>query len=165
MTEKIGFLFDKAARDYDRARRQLVPCFDDFYGTVLELIPYERDAEVRVLDLGAGTGLLSALIAEAYPRARVTLVDVSERMLGVARERFSSDPERFEFLAADYAREFPGGRYELVVSALSIHHLREPDKRTLFGSVYEALREDGLFVNADQVLGSTPEIEEAYRRA
>ena len=164
MTE-IESLYDRAANDYDRARRQLVPCFDDFYGTVLNLVPYERDTEIRVLDLGAGTGLLSALIARAYPRARITLVDVSERMLGVARDRFASEQEHFEFLVADYARDFPRGRYELVVSALSVHHLEEPDKRVLFGNVYEALVDGGLFVNADQVLGPTPEIEKAYRQS
>lgn len=49
-------LFDGAAAGYDRARRQLVPPFDDFYGTVVESIPYEREAAIRVLDLGAGTG-------------------------------------------------------------------------------------------------------------
>jgi len=93
MTETIGFLFDKAARDYDRMiapAGNSSPALMTSTGPLLEVIPYERDAEVRVLDLGAGTGLLSALIAEACPRARLTLVDVSERMLGVARERFSS---------------------------------------------------------------------------
>jgi tRNA (cmo5U34)-methyltransferase len=164
MTE-IESLYDRAAKDYDRARRQLVPCFDDFYGTVLDLVPYERGTEIRVLDLGAGTGLLSALIAGAYPQARITLVDVSERMLGVARDRFASEQEHFGFLVADYARDFPGGRYELVVSALSVHHLEDADKRVLFGNVYEALVDGGLFVNADQVLGPTPEIEKAYRQS
>jgi tRNA (cmo5U34)-methyltransferase len=60
----VAALFDEAAAEgYDRARRQLVPPFDDFYGTVVESIPYEPEAAIRVLDLGAGTGLLSALVA------------------------------------------------------------------------------------------------------
>lgn len=63
-------LFDKAAEGYDRSRRQLVPSFDDFYGAAVESIPHESDAAIRVLDLGAGTGLLSALVARAFPHAR-----------------------------------------------------------------------------------------------
>ena len=154
--------FDRAAREYDRARRQLVPCFDDFYGVVLDLIPYERDAEIRVLDLGAGTGLLSALLAGAFPRAQMTLVDFSVGMLERARRRFASEPARFELRVMDYTKEPLRGAYELVVSALSIHHLEDRDKRGLFRKVYEVLSEGGVFVNADQVLGSTPEIETRY---
>ena len=53
----------------------------------------------------------------------------------------------------------------MIVSALSVHHLEEPDKRVLFVNVYEALVDGGLFVNADQVLGPTPEIEKVYRQS
>ncbi|HJQ29252.1 MAG TPA: hypothetical protein VJ827_07905, partial [Rubrobacter sp.] len=60
----VGALFDSAAEDYDRARRQLVPGLDRFYGAVLESVPFATDEEIRVLDLGAGTGLLSAMVAE-----------------------------------------------------------------------------------------------------
>jgi len=151
----ITTLFDAAAEDYDQVRRQLVPPFDDFYGTVVESIPHEREDAMRVLDLGAGTGLLSAFVARAFPRARVTLVDASPEMLAVARRRFADEPERFELRVADYARELPLGEYEAVVSALSIHHLDGTGKRELFCKVYEALCAGGVFVNADQVLGST----------
>ncbi len=159
----VAVLFDEAAEGYDRARRQLVPPFDDFYRTVVESIPHEPDAAMRVLDLGAGTGLLSALVARAFPRARVTLVDASPEMLGVARRRFADEPERFELRVVDYAREPLPGEYEAVVSALSIHHLDGTGKRELFRKAYGALCDGGVFVNADQVLGSTPEIEAHYR--
>lgn len=161
----VGALFGEAAAGYDRARRQLVPPFDDFYGTVVESIPYERDAPIRVLDLGAGTGLLSALVARTFPRARITLVDVSPEMLEVARRRFADEPACFELRVMDYAREPLPGEYEAVVSALSIHHLDSPEKRGLFRKVYGVLCDGGVFVNADQVLGPTPEIEARYREA
>lgn len=160
-----GTLFDEAATAYDRARRQLVPDFDDFYGTVVDAIPYERDAAIRVLDLGAGTGLLSALIARAFPCARITLADVSPEMLGVARRRFADEPSRFELRVMDYEREPLPGEYEAVVSALSIHHVDGPGKRQLFRRIHGLLSDGGVFVNADQVLGTTPEIEAHYREA
>ena len=157
----VEVLFDKAAQDYDRARRQLVPCFDELYGTVLGLLPFERRAGVRILDLGAGTGLLSALVAEALPNARITLVDFSEAMLKKARRRFASESARFDFEVMDYAKEPLVGEYDAVISALSIHHLDDGEKRRLFRKVREILPEGGVFVNADQVLGTTPEVDEA----
>ncbi|MCZ2096583.1 MAG: hypothetical protein LC121_10010 [Anaerolineae bacterium] len=53
MAVDVRQIFDNAAADYDRLRRQLVPNFDDFYGTALERIPYMQDATFRVLDQGA----------------------------------------------------------------------------------------------------------------
>ena len=84
-------------------------------------------------------------------------------MLRVARRRLSEGNGRFEFRTMDYARkQLPRG-YDLVVSALSIHHLTHGDKRELFGKVYESLTEGGYFVNADQVQGETQEEETIYR--
>ena len=161
----FGTVFDAAAGDYDRARRQLVPGFDGFYGAALESVPFGRSEAIRVLDLGAGSGLLGAMVAERFPRSRVTLVDLSVEMLRVARRRLSGEPGRFEFRNMDYARKaLPGGPggYDLVVSALSIHHLTHGDKKELFEKVYESLAEGGHFVNADQVQGETPEEEARY---
>ena len=163
---RAGALFGQAAWDYDRSRRQLVPGFDQFYEAVPESVPFGEDQEIRVLDLGAGTGLLSATVAERFPRSRVTLVDISVEMLRVARRRLSGEPGRFEFKTMDYARKaLPGteGGYDLVVSALSVHHLTHGDKRELFEKVRRALAVGGYFVNADQVSGETPEEEDLYR--
>src|SRR5262249_46486432 len=46
--------FDSAARDYDRLRRKFIPCFDEFYRCAIAELPFERDAAIRILDLGAG---------------------------------------------------------------------------------------------------------------
>jgi tRNA (cmo5U34)-methyltransferase len=104
------------------------------------------------------------MVAEKFPRSRVTLVDLSVEMLRVARRRFTPDTGRFEFKTMDYARKpLPStdGGYDLVVSALSVHHLMHGDKRELFGKVRRSLVGGGYFVNADQVAGDTPE-EEAF---
>jgi len=152
--------FDRAARIYDRTRRQLLPCFDEFYGALLARIPFAVGDAFEVLDLGAGTGLLSAMVAAAFPRARFNLVDVSPEMLERARERFAGDP-RFSFSLQDFGEAVPG-RPDLVISALAIHHLDDDAKRALFARVLAALRPRGCFLNADQVLGPTPALERGY---
>ena len=158
----VGALFDEAAGGYDDARRLLVPGLDGLYTAVLEAVPFGTGENIKVLDLGAGTGLLSAEVAGRFPRAGITLVDLSVEMLRVARRRFARKQGRFEFRVMDFARKGLPGGYDLVVSGLAIHHLTDGDKRELFEKVYGALVPGGLFVNLDQVLGETPEEEAAY---
>jgi len=161
----ISTVFDKYALNYDGSRRRLIPCFDDFYGTALDAIPFAAREPIRVLDLGAGTGLMTALVAARYPEAAFTLVDVSEQMLAQARLGLAHLPNTLAFVAGDYSGAAPfAGGYDLVISALSIHHLDEAKKRSLFAKVYASLAPGGIFVNADQVLGDTPEIESVYRQ-
>ncbi|WP_295402497.1 class I SAM-dependent methyltransferase [uncultured Thiocystis sp.] len=160
-TSAIKHGFDRSANTYDQARRQRVPGFDAFSGSAVACLRFQPRDSFRVLDLGAGTGLLSWLISERFTQARFTLLDLSEAMLAQARARFASAPERFTFVAADYSESL-AGQYDVVVSALSIHHLTDACKQTLLQRVYSLLPIGGLFIHADQVLGATPDIEKGY---
>ncbi len=155
--------FDAAAGSYDRRLRQFIPDFEEFYGAVLGFVPFESDVELRVLDLGAGTGILSEMVADRFPHASLTLVDFSEKMLDIADQRLAGRGDRFRFVVADYLEEPFPEQYDLVVSALSVHHLENEDKQRLFRKVQDSLAPGGFFVCADQTLGATPEIEERYQ--
>lgn len=159
--------FDQAAADYDQLRRKFIPCFDDFYGAALSLLPRPSvcgdDRPLRLLDLGAGTGLLSAMALEEIPLARATLVDLAPQMLAQARARLAGLGERVEIIVADYLEAPLPGPFHAVMSSLSIHHLEDADKRRIFAKAHGLLAPGGVFVNADHVLGATPAVEERYQ--
>jgi tRNA (cmo5U34)-methyltransferase len=161
--EKVKEAFDRFATTYDIARKQLIPCFDDLYQMVLALVPFQTSDEFSVLDLGAGTGLLSSLIADSFPRAQITLFDISEKMINQAHKRFAPQIDRFSFMVGDYCRDEPFGRFDLIISAFSIHHLPDSKKKSLFRKIFSELEPGGFFINADQVLGATTRIEEIYQ--
>ncbi|MER7165843.1 class I SAM-dependent methyltransferase [Micromonospora sp. NPDC000207] len=160
--------FDAVAGSYDQARRRLVPCFDAFYGTAVEVAaPPIRAALAagrtpEVLDLGAGTGLLSLLLTAALPQARVTLVDAAPAMLAVAAGHLSTRGIAHRLVRADLADPLPEGRYDAVVSALAVHHLDDEGKRGLYRRAAEALVPGGVLVNAEQVAGPTPALDRRY---
>lgn len=160
---KIRELFDQCATAYDRDRPVLVPCFDDFYGAALSAVPFDRTAPIKVLDLGAGTGLLSAMVADLFPSAVIHLTDMSNAMLDQARQRFDGNP-RISFAVQTHGQLAEKETYDLVISALSIHHLAHSEKQSLFEKIYRALSPGGMFINADQALGPSAEVEDAWHR-
>ena len=156
-------IFDSGATQYDGQRRKVIPCFDDFYKTAVDLIPFDTEDTFTVLDLGAGTGLLTALILNAFPKASSMVLDISEKMLAKAKERFKGN-DQVHFCAMDYARSPLTGEFDLIVSAMSIHHLYDFDKRLLFKKIYNALLPGGMFIHAELVKGATDVTEKIYQR-
>lgn len=155
----LATLFDRAAQDYDAERPMLVPCFEAFYGAGVAAVG-ALPPGARVLDLGAGTGLFSALVAAARPGLAITLMDLSAEMLGKAVERFAAMGLGVpEVVVGDYAEALPEGPFDAVISAVSIHHLETALKARVLGMVAGRLARGGVFVNAEQVLGDTPAVE------
>ncbi len=157
-------LFTRDARGYDDLRRRLIPSFDEFYGTAVKLIQeWQSGANLEVLDVGAGTGLFSAMVLEACPVERLCLLDGSSAMSEQACARVGPKVE-VELHHADMAVADLGGPWDLIVSALAIHHLSDEGKRVLYGRIRHALKPGGLFVNAEQVAGPGAAADQRYQK-
>ena len=159
MTNSAVQTFTAHAEGYEDARRRLVPPFDAFYGTAVCSLGLAGRPIRRVLDLGAGTGMLAARVLDAHPGAEVVLLDGSEAMLEQARR---ARGDRVGYVLSDLDAPLPDGPWDAVVSALAIHHLDDAGKRRLFGRVHDALGTGGVFVNAEQVAGPTKLFEDAF---
>lgn len=158
---KLRDLFDQCATAYDADRPKLVPSFNELYGTAMRVIPFSTNAQLQVLDLGTGTGLFAAMVAKSFSEARLHLTDVSEAMLAQARQRFAGNP-RVTFSLQEHSQLSVTSEYDLVISALSIHHLENCEKQALFRKVHQSLRPGGRFINVDQALAPTQRGEEQY---
>ena len=159
---EVKVKFNENADQYDSQRKKLIPCFDDFY-SIAGSIADTNSESPNILDIGAGTGLLSFYTLEKYPNANLTLIDISEKMLEEAKERFKEKPN-VTYIIDDYTKHQFNQKYDVIVSSLSIHHLTEDEKKYLYKNIYSILSENGVFINADQVLGGTPFIESLYKR-
>ena len=158
--EYIRTAFNAIASEYDAQRQYVIPGLDAFYATAVWAADWPGN-NPSILDIGAGTGLLSALLLQRYPDASLLLLDISEEMLKVAKMRFAGN-NNVRYITGDYSTTDLGRRYDLICSALSIHHLTDEDKQGLYQRIYGALNPGGVFVNADQAAGETPALERKY---
>ena len=87
---------------------------------------------------------------ERHPQAQLTGVDSSEHMLAVA------DLPGADLRLQDLREALPEGPFDLVFSALAVHHLESPEKADLIARVAAALAPGGRFVLADVVVPDDP---------
>lgn len=162
-TTKITNQFNSDAKAYDGKRRAFIPCFDDYYINSTKFIACVINEPKRVLDLGAGTGLLTSFWYEEFPDADYVLDDISIEMLNIAKERFR-DASNFYYVTDNYCEALPIGNFDAIISALSIHHLDDTEKQCLFNRVYDKLPDGGVFVNYDMFNADTSEMTNHYNR-
>lgn len=153
--------FNLIAEEYDVNRKKFIPCFNDYYENTTRLIASNIAEPGRILDLGAGTGLLSYFWYRQFPSSEFVLVDIADEMLNIAGKRFKGI-DNVHCQVLDYSKELPAGAFDVIVSALSIHHLDDDEKAKLFARIYGKLPTGGLFVNYDQFCAGCPEMNDWY---
>ena len=62
--------FNLIAEEYDSNRRKFIPCFDDFYKNTTEFIASNIEEPKQIVDLGAGTGLLTYFWYQQCPDSK-----------------------------------------------------------------------------------------------
>lgn len=161
--------------DYRWNQRDLATAFDEFADVVhpyydivqqaiVDALPISNEP-VRVVDLGAGSGRLTARILDRWPHVTVTVIDQSNPFLDLARERLAPYSERVEFLQHsfqdDWASEVTNGtRIAGCVSTSAIHHLLPEEKVALYTQIHSVLADGGLFLNGDE---TRPDDDDDYR--
>ena len=130
--------------------REEVPAYEEFQDAVAAAtagINVER-----VLELGVGTGETSRRVLALHPAAELIGIDESADMLASAAARVPAADLRVHRLEDP----LPEGPFDLVVSALAVHHLDGVGKADLFARIAEQLRPAGRFVLGDVVIPEDP---------
>ena len=105
------------------------------------------DTSMTALDYGCGTGQLTWELAPHLDH--ITLADTSTGMLDVVRRRLADRPDadRFRALHLDLATDASPETYDLIYSALVLHHI--DDTATILRALYASLKPGGWLAVAD----------------
>lgn len=133
-----GDAFFAAYAQMDRSKRGL-----EGAGEWHQLRPLFPDVKGKtVLDLGCGYGWHCGYAA-AMGAARVLGLDLSEKMISVARERNASPKIEYRVCGMeDYG--YPEAAFDLVVSNLALHYIADLDG--IFRRVQRTLKPGGVFL-------------------
>jgi L-threonylcarbamoyladenylate synthase len=151
LTEALHWQYHFDASSYADEIREDLPFYDALQDS---LAGASGSGAKRILDLGTGTGETARRLLERHPDASLVGIDENEQMLAVARDalpasRVSLHPARIE-------DPLPEGPFDVVATALCVHHLDGRAKAELFERIRDALVPDGLFVLADVVVPVDP---------
>jgi tRNA (cmo5U34)-methyltransferase len=119
--------FDREASGYDRTAPASMPGYMDLHRTLIGGIPYLPTRRFRILELGVGTGTLTAQVLARFPQAELRGIDISPRMIAAARRKLAPFRDRVELVAGSL-EAFEEQPFEVVLSALAIHHLSDAAK-------------------------------------
>lgn len=160
-----GAWSERDSEDYRALAAVAVPARAELLAAFARLAPFRRGDRARVVELGAGEGVLAALLLELFPRAHVVALDGSASMRAEARRRLErhggrAAVEPFDLGERTWRARLDGA--DLVVSSLAVHHLEGPAKRTLYRDV--AARAGALLV-ADLVEPPTAAAAELHAAA
>jgi ubiquinone/menaquinone biosynthesis C-methylase UbiE len=141
-----GWITHDVARDPDR--RPLLR-------QMLSFAPFSPKAELKVLDVGGGYGVVTEEVLQAFPAAHVTLQDYSQPMLDQARQRLAGRSEQPRYVLCDLTDpswpQHVGGPFDLAVSAIALHNLA--DRKKIFAcyrAIHDLLKPGGCFLNCDR---------------
>jgi putative AdoMet-dependent methyltransferase len=143
------FNHDDEAADYDLDVQNEDDPIRAGYDALLDWVVERTGAGsgMRVLDLGAGTGNLSARLPAA---CELVCVDISSEMRRIGAAKLASQ-DRVSWVSADLIEYFEraGPKFDAIVSTYAIHHLMADEKTELFGRIWSSLAGGGRAVFGD----------------
>lgn len=136
-------LFSHKSKSWDMNSRR-VKTAQAIANAIVSNIPLH--SKMRIMDFGAGTGLLSFFISQKV--SKIIAVDTSASMLEVFKEKSSEFLSQTEILNKDLTKEsFDNVNIDGIISSMTLHHIE--DIPTLFKKFYTLLPTEGFIALAD----------------
>lgn len=131
------------------------PNREEAFNIVVDTIPYEKSAPIRILDLGAGYGALTKFLLERFPSATAICQDGSEEMAKLGRERMKDLTGRVDYVICDFGRhgwsKLLPGPFDAIVSSIAIHNVGSPNIiRGIYEDAYTLVKPGGCLLNFDR---------------
>ena len=162
--DSVEDFFDRISGGYDAAILKAIPPYTEMMKTVLEYCFLDNRAPISILELGCGTGNLSLFACDTFPNAHLTIVDLSADMLTQAAQKLANaghPSQQVNKVQGGFMElNFPAGQFDLVISSMALHHLRDSEKPEMYARIFNWLKPEGLFRCVDETLSLPKQAQE-----
>jgi len=151
--EKMDDFFNSRVKIYDN--HMLVDCeLDEFYDEIAKLVK-SKNQNLKLLDLGCGTGLELERLFVKYHDIQVTGIDIAAEMLKEFENKYKD--KNINLICGSYFDVEFGGDFDVVLSTYSLHHFNETEKFALYKKVFDALKSGGIYIEGDYTVKTNEE--------
>src|SRR3712207_3617051 len=138
----------------------MVPGREEIERVFLDLIPAEPDEPFVGVEIGTGSGWLSAVVLREFSKARTLSLVGSPEMLKAAAQLLGhygdrAELRRFRLEEPSWTEELPQEEVRVFLSSLVFHHLDASGKRDLFARLFDRLEPGGALLFADVMAART----------
>lgn len=126
--------------------------FNEFRNIIKKL--FKNTEEIKILDIGAGNGMLTELVLSEFPNASITMLDFSPEMLESANAIFQTKKislDRIDFTIKNFITDdLPNEKYDLIISSYALHHIRNVNElKNVYLKIAKCLNMNGTFLCLD----------------
>jgi SAM-dependent methyltransferase len=134
----VDYLEEKFARP-DPWKYLTSPYEQTKYRRQVEVIKDRRPKPWRILEIGSAEGAHTLILAESFPSARITAVEISSRAIDRAREKLGNYKDQVELANADiieYESMIDDGSFDVCVWSESVYYV---GARALLNDTYHLI--------------------------
>lgn len=147
--ENMKEFFNNRADSYDNHMKKNVDDYEKYYSKFGEYLYNNfKNRYIKILDLGAGTGIELKKIFKYFPESKLTALDISYEMLEKLKEKYINYNINTIKESYLYLNKL-SGRFDCIISSMTMHHYFGDKKLKIFKSIYESLNVDGIYIEGD----------------
>jgi tRNA (cmo5U34)-methyltransferase len=163
-----AFNMPQRVASYDSNMEVMHPNRSKMIQVALEIPPFSKEAPLKALDLGIGTGYFTERFLHYYPNSTVIAIDGAKAMTDLANARLGGLASRVDIRVADFRwldqLGLQADSFDVVYSSYALHHLNREEKQSVAAQALQLLKMDGWFLNADLIVADSPQMEERIQQ-
>ncbi len=153
IAKNIALEFNDFSKNYTNDMIGCVPHYLQLISSFVKHFPDNFNPK-SILDLGCGSGNVTAQLIHYFPNAKFTLVDASAEMIDLCCNQFKA----YDFIYVNkYFKDFlfKEESYDLIVAGFSLHHCDNNEKQSILKNINTSLKKDGIFSYSDLMISKT----------
>ncbi len=151
-----GKVWDREIDEFEQMQNIVIPKKDEMLQTIIEMIPFNTAAHLKILEIGGGTGALTKKVLSVFTNVSYIFSDASDGMVRTSAEKFGRGDDSIRFVVADFNRagwydKLGKQKVDLILSSLCFHYVATKRREGFFCELAKILKKGGILIYAAAV--------------